>query len=65
MVDSEAAANMAARVVGEVTSAGIVVGTLANLLPPLAALISICWIGFQFYNSEPFQKWLKKPRKDD
>lgn len=42
-----------ARAAGDVVSFGIVLATLAKVLPPLAALISIIWIGFQFYHSEP------------
>ncbi len=45
------------RVVGDVGSLGIVVGTLTKILPPLAALVTILWIGFQFYHSEPMTAW--------
>lgn len=30
-------------------------GWIANMLPPIAALASILWIGFQFYHSAPMQ----------
>jgi hypothetical protein len=63
MTDTSAVLSITTRITGDVLSFGIVLGTLAQILPPLAALISILWIGFQFYNSEPFQTWLKK-RKD-
>jgi len=36
------------------------IATLSGLLPPLAALISIMWIGFQFYHSEPVKAWRKE-----
>lgn len=51
------------RVVGDVGSFGIVVGTLTKILPPLAALVTIMWIGFQFYHSEPIKAWRMR-RKD-
>lgn len=51
------------RVVGDVGSFGIVVGTLTKILPPLAALVTIMWIGFQFYHSEPVKAWRMR-RKD-
>lgn len=51
------------RFTGDVVSFGIVLGTLAKALPPLAALISIIWIGFQFYHSEPMKEW-RTQRKD-
>lgn len=54
----------AIRVVGDVGSFGIVVGTLTKILPPLAALITILWIGFQFYHSEQMKQWRNK-RKDE
>lgn len=44
-------------------SYGIVFATVFNILPPLAALISILWIAFQFYYSEPVREWRQK-RKD-
>lgn len=42
---------------GDVASFYIAVGTLVNLLPPLAAAVSIAWIGFQFYHSTPVKEW--------
>ncbi len=34
--------------------------TLIGLLPPLAALLSILWIVFQFYHSQPVKAWRSK-----
>lgn len=45
------------RVMGDVGSFWIVVGTLTKILPPLAALVTIMWVGFQFYHSEPIKQW--------
>jgi hypothetical protein len=39
------------------------IGWIANALPPLAALVSILWMGFQWYHSAPMQQWRAK-RKD-
>ena len=44
----------------DVISAINVFATLAGLLPPLAALISILWVVFQFYHSHQVQTWLGK-----
>lgn len=44
-------------------SYGIVFATVFNLLPPLAALISILWIGFQFYYSAPVVEWRRKRKE--
>jgi hypothetical protein len=39
-------------------SAGVtLLGWLASALPPLAALASIFWIGFQWYHSTPMKQW--------
>lgn len=32
-----------------------IAGWFANVLPPLAALVSILWIVFQFYHSAPMK----------
>lgn len=39
-------------------SAGVTLfGWFASALPPLAALASIFWIGFQWYHSTPMKQW--------
>jgi hypothetical protein len=39
-------------------SAGVTLfGWCASALSPLAALASICWIGFQWYHSTPMKQW--------
>lgn len=52
------------KIAGDVVSFGIVLGTLAKILPPLAALISIIWIGFQFYHSEPMKERRRKKKEN-
>lgn len=42
-----------------------VVGTLSDLLPPMAALVTIVWTGIRIYETETVQKMLgKSPPKD-
>ena len=36
------------------------IATLSGLLPPLAALVSILWMAFQFYHSAPLKEWRKE-----
>ncbi|NHZ89285.1 hypothetical protein F2P45_09705 [Massilia sp. CCM 8733] len=36
-------------------SYGLAVTAFFGFLPPLAALVSILWIGFQFYHSAPMK----------
>lgn len=48
-------------------SFGVAITTLAGWLPPIAALVSILWIGFQFYHSVPMTQWRadRKKAKDE
>lgn len=39
-----------------VAAGATLVGWVANALPPLAALASILWIGFQWYHSAPMKE---------
>jgi hypothetical protein len=36
-----------------------VVGTLADVLPAIAALFTIIWTGFRIYELDTVQNWLK------
>jgi len=42
-----------------------VIGTLSDILPPLAALFTIVWTGLRIYESETVQKALGKRQDDD
>ena len=37
-----------------------VVGTLAEILPAIAALFTIVWTGFRIYELDTVQRWLGK-----
>jgi hypothetical protein len=37
-----------------------VIGTLAEILPAIAALFTIVWTGFRIYETDTVQKWIKK-----
>ena len=45
---------------GDVVSLMTVVGTLAELLPAIAALLTIVWTVFRIYETETVQKWIGK-----
>lgn len=45
-----------ARVIGDISSLGVVITTLLGLLPPIAALASLIWTGIQIYD------WYKKKK---
>ena len=37
-----------------------VLGTLAEILPSIAALFTIVWTGFRIFETQTVQGWLKK-----
>lgn len=37
-----------------------VIGTLAEILPAIAALFTIVWTGFRIYELDTVQRWLGK-----
>lgn len=44
------------------TSIGVVLGTLMNFLPAVAALASLIWSCIRIYETKTVQDWLKKRR---
>lgn len=42
-----------------------VIGTLADVLPALAALFSIVWSIIRILETDTVQNWLKKAKKND
>ena len=42
-----------------------VVGTLSDLLPPMAALVTIIWTGIRIYETKTVQKMLGKHKDED
>jgi hypothetical protein len=49
-----------AKTVTDVVSVATVVGTLAQVLPSIAALFTIIWTGFRIYETQTVQAWVKK-----
>ena len=49
-----------AKAAGDAVSLVTVVGTLAEVLPAIAALLTIVWTGFRIYETETVQGWLGK-----
>ena len=45
------------------TSISVVLGSLAQLLPAIAAVLSIVWTAIRIYETETAQRWITK-RKD-
>lgn len=44
----------------DITSISVVVGSLAQLLPAMAAILSIVWSAIRIYETNTIQKWLGK-----
>ena len=42
-----------------------VVGTLADVLPAIAALFTVIWTAIRIYETETVKGWVSKLRKDD
>lgn len=52
--------NETAKAAGDAVSIATVVGTLAEVLPAIAALLTIIWTGFRIYELDTVQRWLGK-----
>lgn len=46
--------------IGDAISVSVVLATLANWLPAIAALASLVWSGIRIYETKTVQRWLKK-----
>jgi hypothetical protein len=46
--------------IADAASVVTVIGTLAGILPAVAALFTIVWTGIRIYETETVQKWIKK-----
>jgi len=55
--------NDQAKVIIDASSIAVVAGTLIDWLPAVAALASLVWTTIRIYETETFQKWMKKWRK--
>ena len=53
-----------AKTAGDALSIVTVVGTLAEVLPALAALFTIIWTGLRIYETDTIQKLLGKKVED-
>jgi hypothetical protein len=42
-----------------------VVGTLSDLLPPMAALVTIIWTGIRIYETDTVQRAIGRRKDDD
>jgi chromate transport protein ChrA len=47
-----------AKNIGDAVSVGTVVGTLAGILPSIAAIITIIWTSIRIYETDTIQKLL-------
>ena len=57
------------KTIGDITSISIVAGTLTNILPPLAALLTIVWTVIRIYETKTIRKcirsWRIKKKESD
>lgn len=52
----------AVKATGDALSIVTVVGTLAEVLPAVAALLTIVWTAFRIYELDTIQRWLGKKK---
>ena len=52
------------KTVGDITSVSILLGTLVDLLPSVAALLTIIWTAIRIYETDTVQNWLKRKKKE-
>jgi FtsH-binding integral membrane protein len=50
----------AVKTTADAVSVVTVIGTLAEILPAIAALFTIIWTGFRIYETQTVQGWLGK-----
>jgi chromate transport protein ChrA len=48
------------KIAGDILSVTTVVGTLAGILPSIAAVFTIVWTSIRIYETETVQSWLRK-----
>lgn len=46
----------------DLLSVGVVIGTLAQVLPSVAAIFTIIWTSIRIYESATVQRWLGRDR---
>ena len=51
------------RIAADVTSIGTLVAAIVELLPAVAALVTIVWTGIRIYETRTVQSWLARRRK--
>lgn len=51
-----------AKTIGDVLSITTVVGTLAQVLPSIAAIFTIVWTTIRIYETKTVQSWLRRLR---
>jgi hypothetical protein len=52
----------AVKATGDALSIVTVIGTLAEILPAIAALLTIIWTCFRIYELDTIQKWLGRKK---
>jgi chromate transport protein ChrA len=46
------------KAVGDIASVGVLIGTIAQWLPSIAAVFTVLWTAIQIYESRTVQGWL-------
>lgn len=54
-----------AKAIGDALSVATVVGTIAQMLPAIAAIFTIIWTGIRIYETDTIQKLFGKTPKEN
>lgn len=54
-----------AKTFGDFFSFTVVLGTIAQMLPSVAALLTVVWTGIRIYETSTVQRWLGRPIAPD
>jgi hypothetical protein len=46
----------------DITSIGVLLGSLASILPAVAAIFTIVWTSIRIYETKTVQKWVRKKK---
>lgn len=55
----------AATALGDVISVGVIIGTISQVLPAIAAIMSIVWTLIRIFETQTVQRIIHRDRRED
>lgn len=50
---------------GDVAAMGVLIGALMTVMPAIASVLSVIWIGIRIFETETFQKLIRRWKKEN